>query len=56
MLAETASYRLFVPRVWTTYGKNSLFYMGTQVWNSLHASLYTAATLGRFKHLYKSNF
>ena len=27
-------YRLFVPRVRTTYGKNSLFCIGTQVWNS----------------------
>ena len=52
------SHRLFVPRVRTTYGKNSLFYIGMQVWNSLHASFYTAATLGQFKHLqlYKSNF
>ena len=32
------------------------FYIGMQVWNSLHASFYTAATLGQFKHLYKSNF
>ena len=50
------SHRLFVLRVRTTYGKNSLFYIGMQVWNSLHASFYTAATLGQFKHLYKSNF
>ena len=50
------SYRLFVPRVQTNYGKNSLYYIGTQVWNSLHASLYTAATLGQFKYLYKSTF
>ena len=33
------SYHLFVPRVWTNYGKNSLYYTGTQVWNSLDASL-----------------
>ena len=49
------SHRLFVPRVRTTYGKNSLYYKGTQIWNSLNASLYAAATLGQFKHLYKSS-
>ena len=50
------SYRPFVPRVRINYGKNSLYYTGTQVWNSLHASFYTAATLGQFKFLCKSNF
>ena len=50
------SYRLFVPRVRTNYDKNSLYYTGTQVWNSLHAYLYTAATLGQLKSLYTSNF
>ena len=50
------SYRFFVPRVWTNYGKHSLYYTGTQVWNSLHASLYTAATHGQFKYLHQSNF
>ena len=30
----------------------SAMYKGTQIWwNSLDASLYTAATLGQFKHL-----
>ena len=54
MLAETdMSYVItFVPRVKTTYGKNSIYYKGTQIWNSLHALLYTVATLGQFKHLY----
>ena len=39
------SHRLFVPRVRTTYGKNRLYCRCTQIWNSLHASLYNAATL-----------
>ena len=46
-------HRPFVPRVRTTYGKTSLYFKGTQVWNALDASLYTAATLGQFKHMYK---
>ena len=32
------------------------YYKGTQIWNSLNAAIYTAATLGQFKHLYKSRF
>ena len=50
------SHRLFVPRVRTTYGKNGLYCKGTQIRNSLNASLYAAATLGQFKHLYKYYF
>ena len=50
------SHCLFVPKVRTTHGKNSLYYKGTQIWNSLNALLYTAAILGQFKHLYKSYF
>ena len=50
------SHRLFAPRIRTTYGKNNLYYKGTQIWNSLNASLYAAATLGQFKHLYKDYF
>ena len=35
----------------TKIGKNSFYYKGTQIWNSLNASIYTAATLGQFiKH------
>jgi len=49
-------HRLFVPRVRTNYGKNSFYYKGTQIWNSLNASLYAVAMLGQFKHLYKSCF
>ena len=34
-----------------------LFYFkGMQIWNSMNASIYTAATLEQFKHLYKSHF
>ena len=46
------SHRLFVQRVRTSYGKNSFYYKGMQIWNSMNASIYTAATLGQFKHLY----
>ena len=48
------SHRLFVPRVHNTYGKNNLYYKGTQTWNLLNVSLYATATLGQFKHLYIS--
>ena len=43
------SHRLFVPWVRNTCGKNSLCYKGTQIWNSLNALLYSAATLKQLK-------
>ena len=45
---------LFVPRVRTSYGKNSFYYKG--IWNSLNASIYAATSLAQFKQLYKSIF
>ena len=54
MLAETVI--AFLCREFGPLMARTVFYIGMQVWNSLHASFYTAATLGQFKHLYKSNF
>jgi len=42
---EENNHHLFVPRVRTTYGKNSFYYKGTQIWNSLNASIYAATSL-----------
>ena len=36
--------------------KNSFYCKGTQIWNSLNASLYATATLRQFKNFYKSYF
>ena len=37
--------RLFVPRVFTNYGKRNFFYRGTILWNSLSFSVTGAASL-----------
>ena len=37
--------RLFVPRVFTEYGKWSFYYQGTVLWNNLKSSATGAATL-----------
>jgi len=50
------SHRLFVPQVRTSFGKDSFYYKGTQIWNSLNVSIYAATTLAQFKHLYKSYY
>ena len=44
--------RLFVPRVFTNYGKRSFFYRGALLWNSLPFSVTGAATLLSFKNCY----
>ena len=44
--------RLFVPRVFTNYGKRSFFYRGALLWNSLPLSVTGAATLLSFKNCY----
>ena len=51
--ATRNAHHLFVPRVRTTTAKKFLF-CGTQIWNSLNPTLYTARTLANFKLLYKS--
>ena len=43
--------KLFVPRVRTSYGINSFYYKGIQIWNSLNASIYAATSLAQFKQL-----
>jgi len=45
-------HRLFVPRVKTNYGKRSLAYGGTVIWNRLPPALYSAKTVSAFKKLY----
>ena len=52
--AAQNAHRLFVPRVRTTMAKNSFYFSGTQIWNSLNPTLYTARKLANFKLLYKS--
>ena len=47
-------HRLFVPRVRTNLGKGSLYFRGTQIWNSLNPLLYVTGKLEHFKTLYKS--
>ena len=44
--------RLFVPRVFTNYGKRNFFYRGALLWNSLPFSVTGAATLLSFKNYY----
>ena len=48
--------KLFMPRVRTLYGINNFYYKGTQIWNSLNATIYAATSLAQFKQLYKSIF
>ena len=42
-------YHLFVPSVRTNYGKSSLRFRGTSMWNSLHLSLYNSESVAQFK-------
>ena len=44
-------HRLYVPAVRTNYGKKSLKYRGTMIWNRLSPELYGAKTLKKFKSL-----
>ena len=47
------SYRLFIPRMRTTYGQKSLFYRGAVAWNNLNQTLYSITSLETFKLSYK---
>jgi len=38
-------HRLFVPRVFTNYGKRSFYYLGTVLWNNLKSTITEANTL-----------
>ena len=44
--------RLFVPRVFTNYGKRTFFYRGTVLWNNLKSTVTGAATLSSFRNYY----
>ena len=37
-------------------GQKKIYIKGTQIWNSLNASIYVAIFLAQFKQLYKSIF
>ena len=43
---------LFVPRVFTNYGKRSFYYRGTVLWNSLRSTITGAITLSSFRTCY----
>ena len=45
-------FRLFVPRINTSIGKNGFFYCGTVIWNSLSPVLFTVNVLSNFKSLF----
>ena len=44
--------RLFVPRVFTNYGKRTFFYRGTVLWNNLKSTVTGAATFSSFRNYY----
>ena len=48
------SYRIYIPFVRTTIAKNSFYYQGAVLGNSLHQSLYSSTTLATFKSRYSS--
>src|SRR5215813_11195841 len=41
---------LFVPRVNTNYGKHSIHYSGSIIWNSIPADIKQSTSLSSFKH------
>ena len=50
--SDRNQHRLFVPRVRTNYGKWSLAYRATTIWNRLPPAVYSARTVTAFKKLY----
>jgi len=42
----------YVPAVHLNFGKQSLYYHGTTIWNSLPASVIETDSLNSFKHPY----
>ena len=44
--------RLYVPQVRTNYGRQSLYFRGSILWNNLSPSLYSAGSLADFKRSY----
>ena len=45
-------FRLFVPRINTSIGKNGFFYRGTVICNSFSSVLFTVNVLSNFKSLF----
>ena len=50
------AHRLFVPQLRTNYGKRSLYYRGTILWNALPAALYHVSTLFQFRSSYLEQY
>ena len=46
-------HRVFIPRVRTSFGKNSFYYRGAVLWNHLDSKLYSAIDLLTFRMIYK---
>ena len=44
--------RLYVPSIRTNYGRGSLWYRGTTIWNNLRTHVTAAPSLAKFKTLY----
>ena len=44
--ANVTGHRLFIPRMWTTYGQRSLFYRGAVAWNNIN--IYSANSLNYY--------
>ena len=42
------AHRLFVPQIRTNFGRQSLFYRGATLWNTLPSALYDAASYSQF--------
>jgi len=49
-------HRLFVPQINTNYGKQSLYYRGTTLWNALPPTLYDTETFAGFRNSYLRTF
>ena len=48
--AELNPHRLFVPQINNNYGRCSLYYRGTALWNALPPSLHDTATFTDFQN------
>ena len=46
------AHRLFVPQILPNFGRQSLFYCGATLWNTLPSTLYDAASFSQFKNNY----
>ena len=55
-LALRNRFRLFVPRIFTNYGKFSFYFICVKIWNSLPALILNCSTLNSFKLAYKITY